>query len=96
MKTITTTPEFANLTEDDIQKAFDALEADPETQNPVVMELERLVEAYSARFEELCEQHDEIPSDALDFEPDTIIEQVAYDVFTEALHDSMIDADEDE
>ena len=96
MKTISTTPEFANLTEDDIQKAFDALEADPDTQNPVVMELERLVEAYSTRFEELCEQHDTIPEEVLDFEPEHVIEQVAYDVFSEALHDSLLEADEDE
>ena len=95
MKTITTTPEMAILTEDAVLAALDELEDNPDSTNPIVMEVERLVEAYTARFEEKCRLSQEVPEDALLYEPQSPVEQVAFDIFTEALHDSLLEADEE-
>lgn len=96
MNTITTTPDMAALSEEEILAALDELEDNPDTTNPIVLEVERLVEAYTERFEEKCRESQEVPEDALLYEPDSAVEQVAFDIFTEALHDSLLDADEDE
>ena len=58
--------------------------------DPIVLEVERLIAAYSDRFDELCKENGEVPEEAL-----TPIEQVAFDIFTDALHDSLMDEDDE-
>ena len=64
--------------------------------DPIVQEVERLITAYSDRFDELCKDTGEVPEEALTYKPRTPIEQVAFDIFTDALHDSLMDEDIDE
>ncbi len=96
MKTITTTSAFTALTEDEIFEAFDTLETNPETDHPVIVEIERLVGAYSDRFEALCANNHELIEEILRYEPEHTIEQVAYEIFSEALYDSLLDADDED
>ncbi len=101
MKSIATRPEFAQLTEDDIEEVLNKLEALDENElgaanNPVLMEIERLIAAYSARFEELCNENGDVPAELVTFEPEKAIESVAYDIFSDALYESLSQEDEDE
>ena len=64
--------------------------------DPIVQEVERLIAAYSDRFDELCKENGEVPEEALTYKPQYAIEQVAFDIFTDALHDSLMDEDDDE
>ena len=103
MKEITTLPEFAALTEEEIEHALDLLDADPDAADgreldihPLLQELERLIGLYSERFEVLCGECDDFPEEILTFEPDKPIERVAYDIFCDALHDSLQAADDGE
>ncbi|MFQ8735402.1 MAG: hypothetical protein ACLSAH_04565 [Bilophila wadsworthia] len=50
--------------------------------DPIVLEVERLIAAYSDRFDELCKENGEVPEEALTYKPRTPIEQVAFDIFT--------------
>ena len=52
--------------------------------DPIVLEVERLIAAYSDRFDELCKENGEVPEEALTYKPRTPIEQVAFDIFTDA------------
>ena len=61
----------------------------------IVLEVERLIAAYSDRFDELCKENGEVPEEALTYKPRTPIEQVAFDIFTDALHDSLMDEDDE-
>ncbi len=77
MKSIKTTPEFMNLTEDEIVAALDDFEnqfateddvdSDIEPENPIVKEVARLINEYTNRFDE---------------------------IFMDAVHDSMQEADD--
>ncbi|HIU17174.1 MAG TPA: hypothetical protein IAB01_01840 [Candidatus Avidesulfovibrio excrementigallinarum] len=103
MKSVTALPEFASLTEDDIEQALDQLDglddealANSMDVHPILRELERLIAAYSDRFEELCESSDEFPVDVLSYEPELPIEQAAFDIFSDALHDSLQAEDDEE
>ena len=103
MKNVSTLPEFMSLTEEDIERALDQLDAEPEAGesaeiavHPLLREIERLIEAYSKRFEELCGESGDFPEELLSFEPERPIERAAYDIFSDALHDSLQEADEDE
>lgn len=100
MKSITTLPQFATITHDDIEKALDELDGLEEDAleshtSPVLRELERLIGAYSERFEELCTEEGEVPEGVLDFEPETPIQEAAFEIFMDALHDSMQEEDDD-
>ena len=46
--------------------------------DPIVLEVERLIAAYSDRFDELCKENGEVPEEALTYKPRTPIEQVAF------------------
>lgn len=99
MRSVTTTPEFAALTPDDIETALDELDGMDENSleastSPVLRELERLIAAYSERFEELCSADGEVPQDVLTFEPESHIQQAAFEIFMDALHDSMQEDDD--
>lgn len=63
--------------------------------DPIVQEVERLIEAYSQRFDELCRDSGEVPEEALTYKPRNPIEQVSFDIFTDALHDSLMDEDDE-
>ncbi len=63
--------------------------------DPIVQEVERLIAAYSDRFDELCKEHGEVPEEALTYKPAAPIEQIAFDIFTDALHDSLMDEDDE-
>ncbi len=108
MKNIKTTPEFMNLAEDEIVKALDEFEnqfdteddVDPnvESDNPIVNEVARLIGEYTARFDEILEQtgkDQELPEEIFTYEPEIIIERVAYEIFMDAVHDSMQEADDE-
>lgn len=106
MKSIKTTPEFMNLEENEIIEALDAFEnlfsddddVDPsiEPENPIVSEVARLINEYTNRFDELLANNEdgELPEEIFEYEPEIIIERVAYEIFMDAVHDSMQDADE--
>lgn len=72
----------------------DAYEDAP-IEDPVVRELSRLVGAYAERLDAACREHGQVPEDALLYRPQTPIERIAFRIFTEALHDSLQDADEE-
>lgn len=98
MHTITTSPEFANLTEDEISQRLDIYEEedpDTETTDPIVQEVLRLIDAYNTRFEELSENGQEDLEEIINFAPQYIIEEIAFDIFMEALHDSLQDLDDE-
>jgi len=99
MDQVSAKPEFASLTEEDIENALDILDEAPENElnvHPILAELERLIQAYSERFEALCDEKDGFPEELIDYEPKLPIERAAYDIFSDALHDSLQAADEDE
>lgn len=108
MKNIKTSPEFMNLTEDEITKALDEFEeqfateedvnADVESDNPIVNEVARLINEYTLRFDELVEktgENEDLPEEIFTYEPEIIIERVAYEIFMDAVHDSMQEADDE-
>lgn len=100
MQSITTTPEFAALNDDDIESALNELDGMDENAlnantSPVLRELERLIGAYSDRFEALCSTDGEVPEGLLTFEAESSIQQAAYDIFMDALHDSMQEEDDE-
>ncbi len=81
MKTIRTLPEFAGLSELEIQSALDAYDAaceenggeisDPGTVNPIAGEFFRLVDAYTERFDELTASAADANSD-----PEKVLEDI--------------------
>lgn len=107
MKSIKTSPEFMNLSEDEIVKALDDFEnqfeteddvdSDVEPDDPIVKEVARLINEYTNRFDELIAdagESDDLPEEIFEYEPEIIIERVAYEIFMDAVHDSMQDADD--
>ncbi len=108
MKNIKTSPEFMNLSEDEIVKALDEFEdqfateedvnPDVESDNPIVNEVARLINEYTTRFDELVEktgENEDLPEEIFTYEPEIIIERVAYEIFMDAVHDSMQEADDE-
>ncbi len=107
MKSIKTSPEFMNLSEDEIVKALDDFEnqfeteddvdSDVEPDDPIVKEVARLINEYTNRFDELIAEtgdDGDLPEEIFEYEPEIIIERVAYEIFMDAVHDSMQDADD--
>lgn len=107
MKSIKTTPEFMNLTEEEITKALDEFEdkfdtdedidSSVEPDNPIVTEVARLINEYTTKFDEILEKtgdSEDLPAEIFEYEPEIIIERVAYEIFMDAVHDSMQEADD--
>lgn len=107
MKSIKTSPEFMNLTEEEITKALDDFEnqfADEESvdsslepDNPIVTEVARLINEYTAKFDEIIAktgENEDLPAEIFEYEPEIMIERVAYEIFMDAVHDSMQEADD--
>ena len=103
MKTVIPAPQFIHMTEEEIMDRLDAWEAsldeEDETatppEDPVVAEVERLIGGYTDKLDDYCRQHGEIPEEALLHRPASGIERVAFQIFTEALHDSLMEEDAD-
>lgn len=109
MEVVVPKPEFVHLTEEEIFDRLDAYEdtldedsdeaveaEDVEIEDPVVAEVERLIDGYTDQLDTYCREHAEIPDDALLYSPASAIERVAFQIFTEALHDSLMDEDDEE
>lgn len=107
MKSIKTTPEFMNLTEEEITKALDEFEdqfdtdddvdSSVESDNPIVTEVARLINEYTTKFDEILEktgENEDLPAEIFEYEPKIIIERVAYEIFMDAVHDSMQEGDD--
>lgn len=94
MHTVKTKQEFVSVTDDAIDDALEKLENDPESQDPILLELDRLIESYAAAFEAQVKEGEEISEDILEYIPEHLIEQAAFDIFLEALHDTMQEMDE--
>lgn len=107
MKKVKPNPEFVALEEDEIVKALDAYEAqfgdddadsddgDLTPADPVVAEVARLISEYTGRFDEYCERYEELPEEVLNYEPESAIERIAFEIFTDAVHDAL-QAEDDE
>lgn len=106
MKNVKPNPEFVALSEEEIVKALDAYEAqfegdedsaeeDLAPADPVVAEVARLISEYTSRFDEYCNEYEELPEEVLAYEPDTAIERVAFEIFTDAVHDALQDEDDE-
>ena len=108
MHTVTTDAALAALPEEEIRAALDRYDAhcenesaneseedDPATQDPIVREVTRLVNAYAHHFDHACREHGHIPEEALLYQPGSPIERAAFHILTQALHDSLQEADDE-
>ena len=105
MKNVKPNPEFVALSEQEIVKALDAYEAQFEGEedegadltpsDPVVAEVARWIGEYTNRFDEYCNEYEELPEEVLAYEPDTAIERVAFEIFTDAVHDALQEEDDE-
>ena len=105
MKTVIPAPQFVHLAEEEVlehldawEDALDGLDEDevPATpDDPIVAEVERLINGYTEKLDAYCRLHGEIPEEALLYRPTSGIEKVAFQIFTEALHDSLMEEDDD-
>ena len=86
--------ESANESEEEEEEEEEE-EDDPATQDPIVREVTRLVNAYAHRFDHACREHGHIPEEALLYQPGSPIERAAFHIFTQALHDSLQEADDE-
>lgn len=73
------------------EKALDS--NPPEPDDPIAREIARLLGCYIERFQALCKEKGEVPEEALLYKPASPIEQAAFAIFAEALHDSLQDMD---
>ena len=55
----------------------------------------RLIGEYTNRFDEYCNEYEELPEEVLAYEPDTAIERVAFEIFTDAVHDALQEEDDE-
>ena len=108
MKSISTLPEFASLSELEIQSALDAYDAmpgqdndDAAPENPIVREFFRLVNAYTERFDEILsaskKENDDPQAfleDIFNYEPPNAIEREAFDFFYSVYEDALRDMDD--
>lgn len=101
MHTVTTDPFFAKLSKEEVEAALKRYDAQcekehatdvaPEPDDIVAQEIARLIGRYVERFEAIYQENGKIPDEALLYQPPSPIEQVAFGIFSEALHDSIID-----
>lgn len=105
MKNVKPNPEFVSLSEEEIVKALDAYEEqfnddgegeeDLTPADPVVAEVARLIGEYTDRFDHYCEEFDELPEEVLNYQPESAIEQIAFEIFTDAVHDALQEEDDE-
>lgn len=109
MHTVTPDAALAALSEEEVRAALDRYDARCEHESevdeeaseessiddPITREVARLVTAYAERFDRACRDHGHIPEEALLYRPKSAIERAAFHIFTQALHDSLQDADDE-
>ena len=78
-------PQFISLTEAEVLAALD----DPNTANPIAVEVARLIEGYTESFRAHVERLGYIPDSFLRAKPQTAIEAVAMRLTTEAIQDEL-------
>lgn len=81
--------------ESEIESDEEASEEGFPIDDPITREVARLVTAYAERFDRACRDHGHIPEEALLYRPKSAIEQAAFHIFTQALHDSLQEADDE-
>lgn len=77
--------EFRSLTEAEIKEAL----ADPDPDNPIAVEIARLVQGYTANFQALVQRLGRIPTDIMHVKPGSPIEAVAMRLTTQAIRESL-------
>ena len=80
--------EFVGLTHDEVQAALD----DPNPDNPIALEIARLVEGYTANFAAHVERVGEVPAQILRAKGGSAIEEVAMRLVTETIRGAVDDA----
>ena len=85
MTPVSTMPEFEDISEDEVQAALD----DPNPDNPIAVELARLMEGYMANFTEHVEQLGYMPTSILRSTGDYPIESVAMQLTSDAIREAM-------
>ena len=107
MKTIKTSPEFADLDEATILAAIDKYEGAtedapdngqaelPEPEDPIVDEVARLISEFTNKFDSYYATSPDKLDKILDFEPEHAIEKIAYEIFSDALFDTLQDEFDD-
>ncbi len=95
--------EFLNLGEEEILAALDRFEEadedcadEGEPEDPIVREVGRLISEYTARFDDYCANSEEIPDEVFTYEPEIVIERIAYGIFTDAVHDALQEEDDED
>jgi hypothetical protein len=85
---ISPAPQFTSLTEAEVMAAL----ADPDSGNPVAVEIARLIEGYMENFRAHVERLGYIPDSFLRVKPQTAIEAVAMRLTTEAIQEAITSA----
>jgi hypothetical protein len=84
-RVVSPAPQFTGLTEAEVMAAL----ADPNSGNPIAVEVARLIEGYSENFRAHVERLGYIPDSFLRVKPQTAIEAVAMRLTTEAIQEAL-------
>jgi hypothetical protein len=87
-RVVSPAPQFTGLTEAEVMAALD----DPNSGNPIAVEVARLIEGYSENFRAHVERLGYIPDSFLRVKPQTAIEAVAMRLTTEAIQEAITSA----
>ena len=85
MPVIQPKPEFVSLTETDIEAAL----ADPDPNNPIAVEVARLMTGYAENFRAHVERLGRLPGSFPRINPGSAIEAVAMRLTTEVIRDEL-------
>ena len=85
MTPVSTMPEFKDISEDEVQAALD----DPNPDNPIAVELARLMDGYMANFTAHAEKIGHIPPSILRSTGSCPIESVAMQLTSDAIRGAM-------
>ena len=55
-----------------------------------------MISEYTARFDDYCANSEEIPDEVFTYEPEIVIERIAYGIFTDAVHDALQEEDDED
>jgi len=84
-ETVQPKPEFRLLAEDAVVAALE----DPDPQNPIAIEVARLIDGYTRNFQAHVQQLGRVPSDILRTKPRWPIEAVAMRLTTEVIRETL-------
>lgn len=85
MKSIHTTPEFHDISEDEVLAALD----DSNPDNPVAVEVARLMDGYLSNFQEHVEKLGHIPQSILRSSGGCPVESIAMRLVSETIRDAL-------